>query len=178
MEETEKITEELQEEVKEEKKCKKDKKCNKEIEKLQEEKNILNDKLLRVSAEMQNMKRRYEDEISKFYKYEGESFIKKTLGVLDNFERAINMDNDNLEDEVSKFLSGFKLIYNELKNNLESVGVEEIKCLDEPFNPETMEAVMTENVDGKDSGVVTSVMLKGYKYKDKVIRPAMVKVNE
>ncbi|MBQ7031623.1 MAG: nucleotide exchange factor GrpE [Bacilli bacterium] len=178
MEETEKITDELQEEVKEEKTCKKDKKCNKEIEKLQEEKNVLNDKLLRVSAEMQNMKRRYEEEISKIYRYEGESFIKKTLGVLDNFERAINMDNDNPEDEVSKFLSGFKLIYNELKNNLESVGVEEIKCLDEPFNPETMEAVMTESVEGKESGIVTCVMLKGYKYNDKVIRPAMVKVNE
>ena len=178
MEETEKITEELQEEVKEEKTCKKDKKCNKEIEKLREEKNALNDKLLRVSAEMQNMKRRYEAEISRIYRYEGESFIKKTLGVLDNFERAINMDNDNLEDEVSKFLSGFKLIYNELKNNLESVGVEEIKCLDEPFNPETMEAVMTESVEGKESGIVTCVMLKGYKYNDKVIRPAMVKVNE
>jgi len=178
MEETEKITEELQEEAKEVKTCKKDKKCNKEIEKLQEEKNVLNDKLLRVSAEMQNMKRRYEEEISKIYRYEGESFIKKTLGVLDNFERAINMDNDNLEDEVSKFLSGFKLIYNELKNNLESVGVEEIKCLDEPFNPEIMEAVMTESVEGKESGIVTCVMLKGYKYNDKVIRPAMVKVNE
>jgi len=176
MEEKEKI--DNLEDIEEKKDSKKDKKKNKELEKLQEEKNILNDKLLRVSAEMQNMKRRYEEEISKIYRYEGESFIKKTLGVLDNFERAINMDNDNLEDEVSKFLSGFKLIYNELKNNLESVGVEEIKCLDEPFNPEIMEAVMTESVEGKESGIVTCVMLKGYKYNDKVIRPAMVKVNE
>ena len=179
MEEKEKeITEEVKEDIKEEKNKKKDKKNNKEIEKLREENLLLNDKLLRVSAEMQNMKRRYEDEISRIYKYEGESFIKKTLGILDNFERAINMDNENLDDEVSKFLSGFKLIYNELKKNLEESGVIEINCLNEPFNPETMEAVMTEVVEGKDSGVVTSVMLKGYKYKDKVIRPAMVKVNE
>jgi len=170
------IQEEALEETKKEK-PKKEKK-NKEIEKLQEEKNVLNEKLLRVSAEMQNMKRRYEEEISRIYKYEGENFIKKTLGVIDNFERAINMDNENLDDEVSKFLSGFKLIYNELKKNLEESGVIEINCLNEPFNPETMEAVMTEVVEGKDSGVVTSVMLKGYKYKDKVIRPAMVKVNE
>ncbi|MBE6156867.1 MAG: nucleotide exchange factor GrpE [Firmicutes bacterium] len=178
MEEKENIVENL-EEVKEDKKVKKEKKKNnKEIEKLQEEKNILNDKLLRVSAEMQNMKRRYEDEITRIYRYEGEFFIKKTLGVLDNFERAINMDNDNLEDEVSKFLNGFKLIYNELKKNLEEIEVVEINCLNEPFNPETMEAVMTEVAEGKDSGIVTEVMLKGYKYKDKVIRPAMVKVNE
>lgn len=177
MEEKE-ILEETKEELKKEKNQKKEKKCNKEIEKLQNEKNVLNEKLLRVSAEMQNMKRRYEEEISRIYKYEGESFIKKTLGVLDNFERAINMDDENLDDEVSKFLNGFKLIYSELKKNLEETGVLEINCLDEQFNPETMEAVMTECVEGKDSGVVTCVMLKGYKYNDKVIRPAMVKVNE
>lgn len=169
------VHEEVKEEVKKEKHSKKDKK---EIEKLLEEKNILNDKLLRVSAEMQNMKRRYEEEISRIYKYEGEAFIKKTLGMLDNFERAINMDNECLDDELSKFLNGFKLIYNELKKNLEEIEVTEINCLDEPFNPEMMEAVMTEVVDGKESGVVTEVMLKGYKYRDKVLRPAMVKVNE
>jgi len=179
MEEKEKIDVlETEENVKKEKVPKKDKKNNKEIEKLQEEKNILNDKLLRVSAEMQNMKRRYEEEISRIYKYEGESFIKKTLGVLDNFERAINMDTDKLEDEALKFLSGFKLIYNELRKNLEDIEVTEIECLDKEFDPEMMEAVMTEAVEGKESGVVTCVMLKGYKYKDKVIRPAMVKVNE
>lgn len=176
MEETEKI--ETLEEVETSKEMKKEKKKNKEIEKLQEEKNILNDKLLRVSAEMQNMKRRYEEEISRIYKYEGESLVKKTLGVLDNFERAISMDNDIEDDEVTKFLNGFKLIYNELKKNLEEIGVSEIECLDKEFNPEMMEAVMTENVEGKESGVVTCVMLKGYKYNDKVIRPAMVKVNE
>ena len=169
-----------QEEIKEEKETKKEKKVkvDKEKEELKNKNAELNDKVLRISAEMQNMKRRYEEEISRIYKYEGESFIRKTLGILDNFERAINMDNKNLSDEESKFLNGFKLIYNELKKNLEDIDVTEINCLDEPFNPETMEAVMTETVEGKESGVVTCVMLKGYKYNDKVIRPAMVKVNE
>ena len=157
---------------------KKGQKHNLEIEKLINEKNILNDKLLRVTAEMQNMKRRYDEEISRIYKYEGEEFIKKTLLVLDNFERAINMDDDNLEDEVSRFLSGFKLIYSNFRKNLEEVGVKEIECLNKPFNPEAMEAVMTEKVDGKESGLVIDVMLKGYIYNDKVIRPAMVKVAE
>jgi len=166
-------------EVKENKKeSKKDKKKNKEIEKLLEENSILNEKLLRISADAQNMKRRYEQEIAKLYKYEGETLIKKLLSTMDNFERAINMDDDNLEDEVSKFLNGFKLIYNELKNNLESLGVKEINCLNEEFNPETMDAVMTEVVEGMDSNKVTCVMLKGYMYNDKVIRPAMVKVSE
>ena len=153
-------------------------KKNIEIEKLNNEKNILSEKLLRVTAEMQNMKRRYEEEISRIYRYEGEGFIKKILPILDNFERAINMDDDNLDDEVSRFLSGFKLIYSDLRKNLEDSGISEIESLDKPFDPEEMEAVMTEKVDGKDAGIVTEVMVKGYKYNDKVIRPAMVKVSE
>ena len=163
-------------------KCKKqhhkEHKCNIEIEKLTNEKNILNDKLLRVTAEMQNMKRRYEEEISRIYKYEGEDFIKKTLSILDNFERAINMDDNNLDDELSKFLNGFKIIYGNFRTNLNDIGVKEIECLNKPFNPETMEAVMTEKVENTESGIVTDVMLKGYTYNDKVIRPAMVKVSE
>lgn len=165
-------------EVKEKHHKKENKKNNKELEKLQEENRILNDKLLRVAAEMQNMKRRYDDEISKIYRYEGESFIKKTLGILDNFERAIDMNAETLDDEMSKFLNGFKLIYNDLKNNLEAQGVMEIECINKPFDPNEMEAVLTEHVDGIDAGIVTVVMQKGYKYNDKVIRPAMVKVNE
>ena len=176
MEENENV--EILEETEIKKDSKKDKKKNKEVEKLQEEKNILNDKLLRVSAEMQNMKRRYEEEIFKIYKYEGESFIKKTLNVLDNFERAVSMDTEDSNDEISKFLNGFKLIYNELKKNLEEEGVTEIDCLNKPFNPEVMDAVMTESIEGFEPNIVTAVMLKGYKYNDKVIRPAMVKVNE
>ncbi len=183
-EEIKEFKEVTEEELKEEKKkdCKKEKKekCKKSeaIEKLEKEKAELNDKLLRVTAEMQNMKRRYDEEISRIYKYEGESFIKKTLNILDNFERAMNMDDDNLDDEVSKFLNGFKLIYNDLKKSLEETGVHEIVCLNEPFDPTAMEAVMTDSVEGVDSGIVTEVLLKGYKYNDKVIRPAMVKVNE
>jgi len=166
-----------QEKNKNEKHEKKDKR-QKEIIKLNEEIALLNDKVLRVSAEMQNMRKRYEEEISRIYKYEGEEFIKNILKSIDNFERAINMDDDDLNDEVSKFLSGFKLIYCDLKKSLEEIGVKEIECNNLPFNPEEMEAVMTESKEGLNSGIVTEVMLKGYKYKDKVIRPAMVKVSE
>ena len=173
----EKIENLMDENPKNDKKIKKEK-VNKELEKLIEEKNILNDKLLRVTAEMQNMKRRYDEEISKIYRYEGEELIKKLLVTLDNFERAISLDDDNLDDELSKFLSGFKLIYGNLKNELLSMNVKEIECMGNPFNPEMMDAVMTEKVDGVTKGLVTDVMLKGYTYNDKVIRPAMVKVSE
>jgi molecular chaperone GrpE len=163
----------------EEKKIKnKDKKINEKIKILEEEKNNLNDKLLRVTAEMQNMKRRYDEEISRIYKYEGEELIKKLLGIVDNFERAIGLDDEILDDELSKFLSGFKLIYAELKKTLMDMGVSEIECLNKAFDPSVMDAVMTEHVNGIDPNIVIDVMLKGYKYNEKVIRPAMVKVSE
>ncbi len=157
---------------------KENKKHNEELEKIKNDYALLNEKLLRVTAEMQNMRKRYEDEISRIYKYDGESFIKKSLVILDNFERAISMDDDNLEDEVSKFLNGFKLIYNDFKKILDEAGVKEIDALDNKFDPNTMEAVLTESDKEKETGIVTSVMQKGYIYNDKVIRPAMVKVNE
>ena len=154
------------------------KKSNEELEKLKSENAILNEKLLRVMAEMQNIKKRYEEEIARIYRYDGEAFIKKSLVILDNFERAIKMDDDNLEDEVSKFLNGFKLIYNDFKKILDDANVKEIEALDKMFDPTKMEAVLTENNEEKENGIVTCVMQKGYTYNDKVIRPVMVKVNE
>ena len=163
----------------EEKKIKnKDKKINEKIKIIEEEKNNLNDKLLRVTAEMQNMKRRYDEEISRIYKYEGEELIKKLLGIVDNFERAIGLDDEILDDGLSKFLSGFKLIYAELRKTLTYMGVSEIECLNKAFDPSVMDAVMTEHIEGINPNIVIDVMLKGYKYNEKVIRPAMVKVSE
>ncbi len=157
---------------------KKDKKCHEEIAKLQEEKMALNDKLLRISAEMQNMRKRYEDEIARIYKYEGEDLIEKILTIVDNFERAISLDDSNLSDELSKFLSGFKMIYGNLLNILNDLDVKEIECLDKDFDPNTMEAVLTYHEEGLEPNKVVDVMQKGYTYKDKVIRVAMVKVSE
>lgn len=172
--------EQIKEEQKKEHKKDKKEKCkkNEEVEKLKKEKAELNDKLLRVSAEMQNMKRRYDEEISRIYKYDGEELIKKLLPVIDNFERAILMDDLNLEDEVSKFLSGFKMIYGNLRDILKEKGIEEIDCLNKSFDPTKMDAILTEKIEGAESNVVIDVLQKGYIYNDKVIRPAMVKVSE
>ncbi len=166
--------------IKEEKNIKKEKEKQKEIEieKIKAEYQELNDKFLRVTAEMQNMRRRYEEEIAKIYRYEGESLIKKILTILDNFERAISMKSEDDQDKIAKFLEGFVLIYNDLKKNLEDIGVKEIECLNKPFDPESMEAVLTEHIEGVEKGYVTCILQKGYTYNEKVIRTAMVKVNE
>ena len=162
---------------KKEKTNKKEKASDAEILKLKEENATLNDKVLRINAELQNIKRRNSEEISRLMKYDGETFIKKLLPVIDNFERAINMDDDNLEDEISKFLSGFKMIYSNLKNILDEMEIKEIECIGKPFDSMNMEAVLTDHDETKEENIVLDCLQKGYTYKDKVIRPAMVKVN-
>ncbi|NLA32387.1 MAG: nucleotide exchange factor GrpE [Mollicutes bacterium] len=154
------------------------KKENKELIKLKEELASEKEKSLRIQAEMVNMRRRQEEEIAKFRKYEGEELIINILNIVDNFERAIGLDDTNLDDELSKFLSGFKMIYGNLLSYLKSIGVEEIEALNKPFDPNFMEAVVMENIIEEEQGIVLDIFQKGYKYKDKVIRPAMVKVNE
>ena len=157
---------------------KKAKKTNPEIEKLNKEKAELMDKVLRLTAEMQNMNRRFNEEKANIYKYDGEKLIKELLPILDNFERAIALDDDNLTDELSKFLAGFKMIYTSLLSLLNNMGVHEIEALGKEFDPNTMEAIMTTNIMEEEQNVVVDVMQKGYMYNDKVIRVAMVKVNE
>ena len=111
-------------------------------------------------------------------KYKDEDLIKEFLVVLDNFERAIKMDDDDLTDEVSRFLEGFKLIYSNTVNILNKYEVKEIEAEGVEFDPDYHHAVLTEHDENKPAGVVLEVLQKGYMYKDKVIRPAMVKVNE
>lgn len=166
------------ENIKEEKKHKKKDKKSEELELLVNQNNLLNEKILRLTADFQNMKRRNEEELSKLYKYDGEGIIKEILVIVDNFERAIKLDDDNLDDELSKFLEGFKMIYTNLVNILNGRNVKEIVCLNEDFDPNTMNAVLTEKIEGKEPGKVIDVLQKGYMYNDKVIRPAMVKVSE
>ena len=138
----------------------------------------LQEKILRLNAEMQNMNRRFNEEKASIYKYDGEKVIKELLPIIDNFERAIKLDDDNLTDELSKFLSGFKMIYASLVSTLNAIGVKEIDCIGKPFDPNKMEAIMTTNIMEEEENVVVEVMQKGYTYNDKVIRVAMVKVNE
>lgn len=168
---------EILEETKKKEKNKKPK-INKEVESLKEENARLQEKILRISAESQNMQRRYTEEIARIRKYEGESFAKEILPIIDNFERAIKLDDNDLTDELSKFLSGFKMIYTSFLNILNSKEIKEIDCKEKEFDSNFMEAVLTEKVEGIEKNQVLEVLQKGYMYKDKLLRPAMVKVSE
>lgn len=156
--------------------------CNEECScgdnKLEDKIKNLEEALLRSQAELINYKRRKDEETNRIIKYAEEDILKGFLPILDNFERAISMDDNNLEDEVSKFLKGFKLMYKQIKDLLEKFEVKEIDCLGKEFDPALEQAVVVDHDETKESGVVTVVLQKGYMYKDRVLRTAMVKVNE
>lgn len=164
-------------EAKEECTCNEECSCgdNKELE---DKIKNLEEALLRSQAELINYKRRKDEETNRIIKYAEEDILKGFLPILDNFERAIGMDDDDLEDEVSKFLEGFKLMYKQIKDLLEKFEVKEIDCLGKEFDPALEQAVVMDHDETKESGVVTVVLQKGYMYKDRVLRTAMVKVNE
>ena len=138
----------------------------------------LEEKYMRLQAEYLNFKTRTQTEVSRMLQYEGEDFIKEILNVKDNFEREVMMDDSDLSDEVSRFLSGFKMILGNLTNLLDKFEVREIECVGLEFDPHVAEAVLTDHDETKPENVVLEVLTKGYKYKDKVIRHAMVKVNK
>jgi molecular chaperone GrpE len=138
----------------------------------------LEDALLRSKAEFVNYRKRLEDEQARNLKYRNEDLVKELLPVIDNFERAIKLDDDDLTDEVSKFLEGFKMMYCNLVSILEKYGVKAIDGNNKLFDSTYHQAIMTEQKEGVDAGMVLEVLQKGYLLKDKVIRHAMVKVSE
>ena len=170
------------EEIKEEKKAeetkehKKEHKKDKKYEELQNEVNTLKDKNMRIAAEMVNTLRRKDEETNRLLKYSNESLITELLPVIDNFERALNVDAKTAD--VESYQKGMTMIYNSLKNILEKFEVKEIEAIDKEFDPSFHQAVMQEEKEGTKENIVIEVLQKGYTYKDKVIRPAMVKVSK
>lgn len=150
------------------------KKCEEELNKIKE----LEDKLLRIQAETQNYIRRTEEEKTKMIKFANADLIEQLLPTIDNFERAIKMDDANLDDELSKFLEGFKLIYSSFLGVLKEMNLKEIEALDQEFDPRYHNAVLTNCDLNKADNIVLEVLQKGYMLEDKLIRPAMVSVNK
>ncbi len=139
---------------------------------------VLEEEVLKAKADNINYRKRKDEEVSKMLEFSNEDIVKDILPSIDNFERAINLDDDNLDDELSKFLAGFKMIYCHLIEVLEKYDVKAIDDVKKPFDPKFHQAVLTEKIEGIEPGIVIDVMQKGYILKGKVIRPAMVKVSE
>lgn len=170
MEENKDIENEKEVEVKKKHKPNK----NEEIELLKGEIESLNNEILRSKADLINYRKRKDEETSNLLKYCNSDLILSLLNVVDNFERALVLD----DEAFKSYLDGFKLIYNQVIDILNSYEVKEIEALDKVFDPMYHQSVATKKDDTKESGVVLEVFKKGYTYKDKVLRPAMVIINE
>lgn len=166
-------------------KSKKKDKHHEEIKKLKEElaskdKEIeeYKEKIRYNQAELVNYRKRKEEEVTNRLKYANQDLISELILILDNFERAIRLDDNNLTDELSKFLKGFKMMYASFDDVLKKYGLEEIEAEHKEYDPNTMEALMTDSDKNYKDGEVLEVLLKGYRLKDRVIRPASVRVNK
>ena len=169
--------EETKEEVKEEPK-KEETKTESEseitIEALKQEIYELKNKYAMAYADTENLKKRLQAEADQLRKYRSKDFLVDILPIIDNFERALN-SQENKEDN---FYKGVKMIYEQLQSSLAKEGVTEINCLNEQFDPTKEQAVVQEEKDDVDENTVLDILQKGYMLKDRVLRPATVKVSK
>lgn len=147
----------------------------KRIEELEKEANEWKEKFLRKAAEFENYKRRTENDQLNLLNYAAESFIKKILPVVDDFERSLEHINDS--NDYEKLKEGVQLIYNKLVKVLDEQGVKKIEAVGKPFDVHYHEALMQKADNSVPAHTVLEELEKGYMYKDKVIRHAKVVVS-
>ena len=134
----------------------------------------LTDRLKRSMAEFDNFRKRSEKEKATMFDMGARSIAEKILPVVDNFERA--MVAAPKEGDGKAFADGITMIYNQLKKTLEDLGVKPIDCVGQAFDPNFHNAVMHIEDESLGENVVAEELLKGYMYKDSVLRHSMVKV--
>lgn len=147
-----------------------------ELEQLKQKANEEEEKYLRLYAEFENYKRRMKQEASITKDYQAQRVLTDVLPALDNMDRALKQEGES--EDFLTFKKGVDMVYNDLLKSLKDNGLEEIESYNQPFDPNVHQAVMQDNNPDFESGVVTEELQRGYKLKDRVLRPAMVKVNE
>jgi len=146
-----------------------------ELEALKKEKDETYDRYLRIQAEYDNYKRRTEKEKASERKYKSFDLANDIIPVLDNFERALQVE---VNESNKGMVDGVKMVYNQLIEALQSHGVEAMDVEGKPFDPNLHHAVVQADEADVESEIIVEELQKGYLLKDKVIRPAMVKVNK
>ncbi len=134
----------------------------------------LNDKVRRQMAEFDNFRKRTEKEKSQMFDMGARTIIEKILPVIDNFERGFTTVEEADKDDA--FVQGMSQVYKQLMTELEAVGVKPIEALGREFNPDFHNAVMQVESEEYESGIVAQELMKGYMYKDTVVRHSMVAV--
>jgi molecular chaperone GrpE len=156
------------------KKAKADKKNDAKCEAMQAKIDELEDRVKRQMAEFENFRKRTEKEKAMMFETGAKSVIDKILPVVDNFERGLATVPE--DDENSAFANGMKMIYKQMMDELDKIGVKPIEAVGQEFDPNFHNAVMQVESEEYESGVVAQELLKGYMYHESVVRHSMVAV--
>ena len=142
-----------------------------QIQKLQAEKKQLQEQLLRQQAEMENFRRRTAREKNEFLQFTLFDTVRSLLPILDGFELAMNSEG-TLED----YRKGVELIHQQFRGALQKLGLQQVETKGQQFNPQMHEAIATVETDQHQDHEILEELLRGYYFKDRLLRPAMVKV--
>ncbi|MEB3100713.1 nucleotide exchange factor GrpE [Ferviditalea candida] len=147
-----------------------------QLEELRKQSDENYQRFLRVQADFENFRRRTRQEKEELSKYASMQLIEKLLPVIDNFDRAL-LATKGATDNAEAFIKGVEMIFRQIEQMLEQEGLKPMETIGRPFNPEFHQAIM--QVESKEyaEGIVVEEVQKGYMLKDKVLRPAMVKVS-
>jgi molecular chaperone GrpE len=134
------------------------------------------DRLLRQAADLENFKKRAARERQDAIKYANESILEKLISVMDHFDMALAAANNSQSATLDSFKTGITMIYNQLKSVLAEAGMEEIDAANKTFDPNLHEAVSLQESAEAPEGQVLQQLRKGYRLRDRLMRPAMVVV--
>ena len=143
---------------------------------------IVEDKLLRTMAEMENQRRRFEKERNDAFEFGGFNFAQESLSLLDNIDRAIesfkNDENLKKNKDIDKIIGGIDIVKKDLISIFKKNGIELIDCLNKKFDPNFHQAMLEIEDNTKDPGVVVQEIQKGYMMKERLLRPSLVGVTK
>lgn len=147
-----------------------------ELQNLKEQTKKDREAYLTAKADLENVRRRVEENAIIDRKYAGMGLVSDLIVPVDMLIKASQTETD--DPQMQNFLIGFQMLANQLSDILKRDGLSEIEAANLPFDPNVHQALSKEHVDGVEPGQVLEVLQTGYKYKDRIIKPAMVKVSE
>ena len=143
---------------------------------------VVQEKLLRTMAEMENQRRRFEKEKNEAFEFGGFNFARESLVLLDNIDRAItsfkNDEKISNSKDLNRIIEGIEVVKNDLTSIFKKNGVELIDCINKKFDPNFHQAMLEIDDDSKEAGTVVQEIQKGYMMKDRLLRPSLVGVSK
>ena len=152
----------------------------KKEETIEEKLKTVQDKLLRVMAEMENQRRRFEKEKQEAFEFGGFNFAAESLSLIDNIDRAIisfkNDESLKTNKDLNKIIDSINVVKKDLVSNFKKNGIEAIDCINKKFDPNFHQAMLEVETNTKEPGTVVQEIQKGYMMKNRLLRPSLVGV--